>query len=200
MNMVRFIFTLIINCLLSYFVYQTKFYTFLFEEYIWIGIILLGILIFISNLIEDTTLYQQQWQPISYLITAMNVSFIFFIVVLKLTIIINFNKPSLLKVFYDGDFNGTAIDFKVDKTYILDNAAIGISNYFYGTYHIQGHKITMDKDTIDNLDNLKYLELREIENDNGTKKWYLMQVDNNGIINEESDNSFRVIIDNRNKQ
>ena len=105
---------------------------------------------------------------------------------------INFDKPSLLKVFYDGDFNGTSIDFKTDGTYIFDNAAIGLSNYFYGTYKITDNSIIMDKDLLDNLDHFKYLEIREKENED----LYLYQIDSLGNLIETS-TQFRVVMDNR---
>jgi hypothetical protein len=43
-----------------------------------------------------------------------------------------FDKPTLLKVYYSWDFNGIGIDFRTDRTYILNNSAIGPGNYFYG--------------------------------------------------------------------
>ncbi|MBX3162891.1 MAG: hypothetical protein KF900_00265 [Bacteroidetes bacterium] len=110
----------------------------------------------------------------------------------------NFNKPTLLKVFYDGDYNGTGIDFKTDGTYIFDNSAIGLSDYSYGTYKIDGNKIIMDKDTIDNLTNLKYLEIRDKQIVEGKAELYLVQVDRLGNVIERSD-EYRVTIDNRKK-
>jgi hypothetical protein len=117
-----------------------------------------------------------------------------------LEIIINndFNKPTLLRVYYDGDYNGTSIDFKTDGTYIFDNSAIGISSYFYGTYEINGNKITMDKDTIDNLMNLKYLEIRDKQFEERESGVYLYQVDSSGNLIKYSD-EYRVTIDNRKK-
>jgi Leucine-rich repeat (LRR) protein len=108
----------------------------------------------------------------------------------------NFNKPTLLRVYYDGDYNGTSIDFKTDETYIFDNSAIGLSSYFYGTYKINGNKITMDKDTIDNLTNLKYLEIRDKQIEEMESGMYLYQVDSSGNLIKHSD-KYRVIIDNR---
>ncbi|WKW45474.1 hypothetical protein P3875_06695 [Myroides sp. JBRI-B21084] len=103
-----------------------------------------------------------------------------------------------MKVFYDGDFNGTGIDFKTDGTYIFDNSAIGISDYFYGTYRIDENKITMDKDTIDNLTNFKFLEIKDKELEQGKTDLFLYQVDSLGNAIERSD-EFRVTIDNRKK-
>jgi hypothetical protein len=105
-------------------------------------------------------------------------------------------------VFYDGDFNGTGIDFKTDRTYIFDNSAIGLSNYFYGTYTIDGNKITLDKDKIDNITNLTHLEIIQKDSlllpDEKKSDKYLYQVDENGEVINNSE-KYRVVIDNRNK-
>ncbi|RZK56817.1 MAG: hypothetical protein EOO87_04490 [Pedobacter sp.] len=110
-----------------------------------------------------------------------------------------FNQPTLIKVFYDGDYNGTAIDFKKDGTYIFDNSAIGLSDYTYGTYKINGNNIILDTDQIDNLTDLKQLKIheKEINYQDGIKKeLYLFQVDTNGKIIDRT-TEYRVTIDNR---
>lgn len=109
---------------------------------------------------------------------------------------LKFDKPTLLKVFYDGDFNGTGIDFKTDGSYIFENSAIGLSDYFYGTYSISGSRITMDNDQIDNLINLKYLEIREKKTINNESALYLYQIDSLGNLVDNSE-EYRVTIDNR---
>ena len=126
----------------------------------------------------------------------MCIIFTFIIAIFHIRTQINFNKPTLLKVFYDGDFNGTGIDFKTDGTYIFDNSAIGISDYFYGTYKITNDRITMDKDQFDNLTNLKYLEIREGKTENNATDLYLYQIDSLGNLIDNSQ-EFRVTIDNR---
>lgn len=104
-------------------------------------------------------------------------------------------------MFYNGDFNGTSIDFKANGTYIFDNSAIGMSDYYFGAYKIEGNRITLDKDKIDNLGDLRNLEIREKKNihDNDAKgELYLFQVDKIGNIIDRA-TEYRVIIDNRHK-
>ena len=111
----------------------------------------------------------------------------------------NFDKPTLIRIYYDGDFNGTGIDFKTDGTYIFDNSAIGMSDYQYGTFTIKGNEITLDKSELDNVIKTNRLEIRpktieysdrtEIEN-------YVYQTDENAEI-LKSETEFRVVIDNR---
>ena len=134
----------------------------------------------------------------NFTLTFLSLFFIAVILTLGIKVSNNFNKPTLLKVFYDGDFNGMSIDFKTDGTYIFDDSAIGMSDYFYGTYKIDGNKITMDRSTIDNLTNLKYLEIRDKQNEEGKTELYLFQVDSLGNVIEHL-YEYRVIIDNRKK-
>ncbi|MEM6297605.1 MAG: hypothetical protein AAF740_02845 [Bacteroidota bacterium] len=56
---------------------------------------------------------------------------------------IPFEKPTLLRYYYDGDYNGTALDFKDDGTYIFEDMAIGFVDYSFGTYEISGDTIKL---------------------------------------------------------
>jgi len=55
-------------------------------------------------------------------------------------------KPSLLRVYYDGDFNGVGIDFKKNGRFVLDDWAVGISEYSYGSYKISGDTLWLYPD------------------------------------------------------
>ena len=199
MRIVRLILILLVGGLLTYLTYKTKYHTFFFEAIIWGGLILVGSLIFVWTVLKDIQLFKTEKRFLNFGLTFLSIFFIAIILTLEIKINIAFNKPTLLKVYYDGDYNGTAIDFKTDGTYIFDNSAIGISDYFYGTYKIDGNKITIDKDTIDNLTNLKYLELRNKQIQEGNFELYLFQVDRSGNLLERSD-EYRVTIDNRKKE
>lgn len=196
MKNIRLILILIIGGLISYYAYQSQFKTFFFESIIELGLILLGIAIFIWTLVTDTKKYRTNRQLKTYALTLLCLTFVFIIATFHIRTRINFNKPTLLKVFYDGDFNGIGIDFKTDGTYIFDNSTIGLSDYFYGTYKIADDRITMDKDQFDILTNLKYLEIREKKTENYATDLYLYQIDSLGNIIDNS-NEFRVTIDNR---
>jgi hypothetical protein len=196
MKNIRLILILIIGGLLTYFAYQSQFKTFFFESIIELGLILLGIAIFIGTLFSEIKNYKKNRQLKTLALTILCIIFTFIIAIFHIRTQINFNKPTLLKVFYDGDFNGTGIDFKTDGTYIFDNSAIGISDYFYGTYKITNDRITMDKDQFDNLTNLKYLEIREGKTENNATDLYLYQIDSLGNLIDNLQ-EFRVTIDNR---
>lgn len=102
-------------------------------------------------------------------------------------------------MFYDGDFNGVGLDFKTDGTYIYDDWAIGISEFQYGTYTINGDKISIN-DT-NRCVTSRLLEIRNMEyttyQDSVKKEKYLFQVDDKGEVID--DLSFRVVEDNRHK-
>lgn len=198
MRIVRLILILFIGGLATYLTCQTKYQTFFFEAIIWGGLALIGSLIFIWTVFKDIELFRVEKRFLNFTLTFLSIVFIAVILTLKIKINNNFDKPTLLKVFYDGDYNGTGIDFKTDGTYIFDNSAIGISDYFYGTYGISGNRITMDRETIDNLTNLKFLEIRGKQPEEGKADLYLYQVDSLGNLIERSE-EYRVIIDNRKK-
>lgn len=187
---------LLIGGLLTYFAFQSQFKTFLFDSIIELGLILLGLSISIWTLVTDIKNYRTNRQLKTFALTILCLAFAFIIATFHIRTQINFNKPTLLKVLYDGDFNGTGIDFKTDGTYIFDNSAIGLNDYFYGIYKIVDNRITMDKDQSDNLTNLKYLEIREKKTENNTTDLYLYQIDSVGNLIGNSD-EFRVTIDNR---
>lgn len=165
--------------------------------------LLWGFFVFIWLLLFLTTLYRNISQyikdrTINFLTTYLILAFTVIICAIEYKIQNDFNKPSLLKVFYDGDFNGTAIDFKEDGTYIFDNSAIGMSNYTYGNYKISGNKIILDKAQIENVILTDNLEIRAKLNssEETDKDEYLYQIDKNG--NTMTDETFfRVVINNR---
>ena len=106
---------------------------------------------------------------------------------------INFDKSSLLKVFYDGGFNGNSIDFKVDGTYIFDNSAMGFSSFKYGHYKIDEDTISLDKQIIGKVIKTNRLIIgsgADYESKN------LFQFDNKGI-NLKNSTVFRIVEDNR---
>ncbi len=109
-----------------------------------------------------------------------------------------FNKPTLIRAYYDGDFNGTSIDFKTDGTYIFDNHSIGLSEYVYGKYKINGQSISLDRNEIDNVIKTDILEIKDIT-ENGIDYLagtYILQIKSNGNEIEQA-TKFRVVKDNR---
>ena len=106
----------------------------------------------------------------------------------------------MIRGYYDGDYNGSGIDFKKDGTYILENHAMGFSDFFFGFYEIEENIITFDKNDIDNVIKSNKLMIKNYlikypEKDKNEK--YLIQINENG--NELTiESRFKIIIDNRN--
>jgi hypothetical protein len=199
MKIFRLILILLVGGYLTYLTYSFQFRTFFGDAIIWLLLIGIGILLFIWTIIKDYQQFKAEKRVLNFTLTSLCLIFVFSILLLEFKIQRNFNKPTLIKVFYDGDYNGTSIDFKKDGTYIFDNSAIGLSDYTYGTYEINGNNIKLDRDQIDNLTNLKQLKIdeKEIDYKDGTKKeLYLFQVDTNGNIIDRT-TEYRVTIDNR---
>lgn len=199
MKIFRLILILLIGGYLTYLTYSFQFRTFFADAIIWFFLIVVGALIFIWTIFKDYKKYKVDKRIKSFELTFLCLTLTSTIFIVEFNIQKNFNKPTLIKVFYDGDNNGTAIDFKKDGTYIFDNSAIGLSDYTYGTYEIIGNIITLDRDQIDNLTNLKHLKIDEKQinyQDKTKKELYLFQVDTNG---REIDRTmeYRVTIDNR---
>lgn len=198
---VRLIGLIVIGFILIYKTYQFKYSSFFFDIIIFGVLSFLGFVLWIWSLYVDLK-YYRKIKIKRFLITSVSgVILISSVLILNWQINSIFNKPSLIKGFYDGDFNGTSIDFKFDSTYIFDNSAIGLSNYQHGTYKIVGNSITLDAKNIDNVIKTRHIEIKEKElaDSSGFKKVnYLVQIDDVGnVLNDETE--FRVIIDNRKK-
>ncbi|MCD4792491.1 MAG: hypothetical protein K8R54_04600 [Bacteroidales bacterium] len=199
-KVIRLIVIVIIGTVLTYLTYQSKFSTFIFDLIIFGIISVIGLSIWVWALLSDTKRFRIL-NIKSLLTPTIGLVFVAIILTLNLSIKSTFDKPTLLKIFYDGDFNGTGIDFKTDGTYIFDNSAIGLNEYEYGTYKIEGDLITLDKNKIDNIIKTDRLEVRtkEIKYSDGIRKEkYAFQVNKNGD-KLDNETEFRVIIDNRNE-
>jgi hypothetical protein len=201
MRLLRLILILIIGGLLTNLTLKLKYGDYFGESLIWSVLILIGVFVFVQTLLKEIKLYKTENKIKSFSLTFIGLLFIGIILTIDIKIQNDFNKPTLLKVFYNGDYNGIGIDFKTNGTYIFDNSAIGMSNFYYGTYKIEGNKITLDRDKIDNLNNLRNLEIKEKEINSATgteKELYLFEVDKNGN-NIDRATEYRVKVDNRYK-
>lgn len=106
-----------------------------------------------------------------------------------------FEKPSLLNVFYDGDYNGRGIDFKTDGSYIMDEMAIGFIDYSYGTYSIRNNKTTLNPPTKGGHHDIRYMLI--LDSKDGSDL-FAMQTDSLGNILDEYI-KYRIVVDNRDK-
>jgi len=195
-HIIRLIIIIGIGIFLTYKVYQFRFSSFVFDYILFLGIALIGFIFWLWTIFKDYKKYRTT-KKIKFLIGPL-LGLAFFITIFG----INWknesdlNKPTLVRVFYDGDFNGTGIDFKTDGTYIFDNSVIGLSNYTYGTYEISGQKITLDKKEIDNVIKTNLLEIKDIKENDYLTVEYLFQIEPNGNEIKRA-TKFRVVIDNR---
>jgi hypothetical protein len=199
MKITRLILIFALGGYLTYLTYKSKYGVSIIDAIISGGLIFLGAILLLWTIFKDIKLYKEQKKIQSFALTSICLLFVSVIVVLQIKIHNDFNKPTLLKAYYNGDYNGTKIDFKTDGTYVFENYAIGLSDYYFGNYNIIGNKITLDRDTIDNLTNLRNLEVREkaVQFKAERKSMlYLFQVDVNGnIVNGSCE--YRVVVDNR---
>ncbi len=193
----RLITILGIGIFLTYKIYQFRFSNFVFDYLIFIGIGIIGFIYWLWIIYKDLKEYRTKG-VIKYIIgPILGLLFLITIFVINWKNESDLNKPTLIRVFYDGGFNGSGIDFKTDGTYIFDNSAIGLSDYTYGSYKINGKKITLDKNKIDNVIKTNILEFRN-KTINGTDKVvnYLFQIEKDGNI-LKNETEFRVVEDNR---
>ncbi|WP_445456424.1 hypothetical protein [Flavobacterium sp. HNIBRBA15423] len=134
MKNIRLILILLIGGFLTYFAFQSQYRVYFFDSIIEFGLVIIGLIVFIWTFVSNLKTYKIKHQIKCFTLTILCSFFSLIILTLHIRTQLKFDKPTLVKVFYDGDFNGTGIDFKTDGTYIFDNSTIGLlSDYFYGT-------------------------------------------------------------------
>jgi hypothetical protein len=195
---IRVIGILTVGLLLVKMTYQFKYSTFMFDLIFFGGLTIIGLVFLIWSLFTDLKHFRTEKKIISLIPIGLAIIFTTTIWIWNVRINSNFDKPTLVRIFYDGDFNGTGIDFKTDGTYIFDNSAIGFSDFTYGEYEINGNVITLDRNGLDNI-NTNRLEIRpkliEYSDRTETEK-YVYQIDENGNLIENT-TEFRLVVDNR---
>ena len=168
-------------------------------DLIFFGILsILGLIFLIWSIFTDLRQFRVKKNILSLIPFGLGIVLTTIIWIWNIQIQSNFDKPTLLRIYHDGDFNGTSIDFKTDGTYIFNNSAIGLSNFQYGEYQINGNQITLDRSKLDFIKTnrlaiqpkvIKYLD--RTENDK-----YVYQVDKYGKVLKNS-TEFRLVVDNR---
>lgn len=178
----RQIVAIIFGFILLYKTSQTKYHTDFVDAFVWFGMTLFGIIFFIVVFIKDSRQYGQEKKFRSFISTFIVVASALLSVLLGFIINYDQHKPTWVKAYYDGDYNGVGIDLKTDGSYVLDDSAIGTSDYTYGDYRISGDTIILDNALV------KRLVFRKIGAD-----LYLMEIDSSGRAGIE----FRMTQDNR---
>lgn len=198
--------------LLTFFgsLYIYKLYKISEDDFFLDGIILLfikvvGLLFLTWTIFKDFIEYKQTKKLTAYIPTFIGSFFILTISSLYFYQDIRSNSPTLIRAYYDGDYNGFSVDLKVNGNYIMANGSGLGQSYFYGTYLINDSIITLDKSNIDKVITTDKLVIRTITNifqqdtidgDDTTQKDYIIQVDKNW--KELNTNfRFRVTVDNR---
>lgn len=161
---------------------------------------IIGLIIFFISLSSDIKQFRKDKKPVSLRPSVIGVVFILIVSWQTTKIFSKFNRPTLIKIFYDGDYNGLGIDFKTNGTYILESSAVGISDYTFGSYKMKGNSIILDEHvTKENIS--KYLTIRPgafLHKNQERTKYIVLQSGEKGQIIDTTF-IFNVIIDNRKK-
>lgn len=192
---------LIVGILLLKMTYHFYNSVFIVDLMLFAALSIIGLGFLIWSLLSDVRQFRRNKEWKSLIPIIVGVAFTIAIWIWNEQIHVNFDKPTLVRVHYDGDFNGVGIDFKTDGSYIFDNYAMGMSDYTYGTYQIDGNAITLDRSHLQNAIRSDRLEIqtKTIEyRDGAEEEEYLVQLDKNGEVIENA-TSFRLVIDNRPK-
>jgi hypothetical protein len=167
------------------------------DSAIWLLLIIVGLILLIWTIITDFIRYKEKREIVNFSLTAICIGFTFTIWLMEYQIQKVFDKPTLLKVYYNGDINGTGIDFKTDGSYIFENSAIGLNDYRYGSYEINGDFITLDQKTLENVIETDLLQLANDGSEKQGKVLFQLRQDGEHIKNATE---FRVVIDNRGRR
>ncbi|WP_027002324.1 hypothetical protein [Hugenholtzia roseola] len=204
-KILRTILVTVFGAWFAYKLYQTYQDDFFLDGIILLIIALIGLLVLIWTIRKDLKAFQTSQKLTSYLPTFIGLLFILANIGLFYYQNNKINTPTLIRAFYDGDFNGFSVDFKKNGNYVIANGSGLGQRYFYGTYTLKDSLITIDKSSISTCIKTNKFVIRT-ENyypkDNihliKSKANYITQIDEKG---NEIDREFRlrVIEDSRNE-
>lgn len=137
-------FMLTIGGSLIYFNSRTRHQTDFISEFVEIILLILYLLLLVINIVWSFNKYKRKKKHIVFFPVFIGILMLSFVLIIKKDIYNEFNKPTLVKAYYDGDYNGVSIDFKKDGTYIIDDFLIGFNHYEYGYYRIERDTILLD--------------------------------------------------------
>ncbi len=199
MKKLRFFLIVLIGCFLIYYTYNSKYQVSIFDSLFWVILIAAGIPLLFWTLYKDFISFKINKEFPILLPSIISLIIISIISILEFKNYRDFNKPTLLRAYYDGDINGTGIDFKLDGTYIFNSSAIGFTDYNYGTYKIEGQKFIIDQNKIDEIIESSILEVQKQnaeDSESLNAENYLIQITKQGNKIPNS-TEFKVVIDNR---
>ncbi|GGG55330.1 hypothetical protein [Epilithonimonas arachidiradicis] len=176
-----------------YFSIKTADNTFIFDGVIYFLLIILFIVFFTITVRNDFNNFKISKKYKSFLFTAIGILIIILNIGCQLYLSSRDNSEIVLKVFYDGDYNGSSLEFRKDGTYKFGNGSGLGESIQRGKYSIKDTIITLDKDNIDNVIESKTLMLKRELNGTDAK---IVQVDKNFKLIDRA-TKFRVVKDKR---
>ena len=176
-----------------YFSIKTVDNTFIFDGIIYFLLILLFIVFFTTTFRNDFKTFRVSKNYKSFLFTVIGTLIIILNIGCQLYLSSRDNSEILLKAFYDGDYNGSSLEFRKDGTYKFGNGSGLGESIQRGSYYIIDTVITLDKNNIDNVIESKTLVLRSELNGTDAK---ILQIDKNFNLIERA-TEFRVVYDKR---
>jgi len=167
--------------------------TFIFDGVIYFLLILLFIVFYIITFRNDFKTFKVLKNYKSFLFTAIGSLIIILNIGCHLYLSSRDNSEVVLKAFYDGDYNGSSLEFRKDGTYKFGNGSgLGVSIQ-RGYYSMNDSIITLDKDDIDKVIESKTLVIRSKLSGTDVK---ILQIDKNfNLIAKATE--FRVVQDKR---
>ena len=176
-----------------YFSIKTADNTFIFDGVIYFILILLFIVFFTITFRHDFKTFKVSKNYKSFLFTAIGIFIIILNIGCQWYLSSRDNSEILLKVFYDGDYNGSSLEFRKDGTYKFGNGNGLGESIQRGNYTMNDSIIILDRDNIDNVIESKTLVIRNELNGADAK---IFQIDKNFNLIDRA-TQFRVVYDKR---
>lgn len=196
MNILRTVLIALIGSLIFYLTWLTKYEIILFGDVFYAILVVTGVLIFIWSFYKSFKNFRTNKSYTYFIPVILGILMAVSTLFLDYRIQRDFNKPTLISGYYNGDYNGVNFDFKTDGTYIHDNFCLG-NTFSYGNYTIEGDYIVLTGKLPEGI-STPYFQIRKSKYSSADSihEKYLLQVNEKG---EEIDNciDFRVTSDNR---
>ncbi len=144
-HIIRLVILSIISIVLIYLAHQTKYVDNLFFVLIFFGLGFIVLGFWIWTMFKDVKAFKKESRfktRISIFLGLFVILDIFFI---RLRIVNLHDAASLIEIYEVTEYVGTSIDFKKDKTYILQEHDLAGRNYKYGTYQLRADTIILDR-------------------------------------------------------
>ena len=160
-------------------------------------VVVIFIIAFLWTLSRDSKAYMQTSLKLSFIPSVVGAIFILSFFVTNSVLAARDKSPILLQAGYDGGFNGAWFEFREDGTYKFGNSGGIGATYSRGKYLLKDSLITLDKESIHNTIQSKFLVIKK-EEIMDTLEQVIYQINQeNQII--DKDFKFIIHVDKRNK-